>query len=114
MSNWWDQIEPQARDLATRLALRQGHNAEEQCLPYSPYLFNAPGGVVTLVRMSDLVPVWTVFIRTAREALETRDEQAVDAIAPPPVTDDLPVTFTDDSADAKWRRERGLDGQDTE
>lgn len=113
--NWWDQVEPNVADLAKRLALHHGQNAEAQCVPYPPYLLNAPAGQVTLVRMSDLAPVWTCFVTLARDALLIRDDQAVDAVVPAPVvSDDLPVTFTDD-ADAKWRRERGLDsGQDSE
>lgn len=107
---WWDTIEPPAADLAKRIAAKRGYPPERVCLPYQAQMLDAPSGTVTLVDPNALVPVWTCFISLAREALATRDEQAVDTVTVPGL-----VTFTDpETQDDKWRRERGLDAEATE
>ena len=113
MSGWWDQVEQPTKDLAKRLAIRQGFDDQAMCLPYVKKSWVTYYREITLVTMASLEPVWAQYVEAAREVLAVRDELLVDAVVAPvtPVSEDAPVTFRDDP-DASWRRERGLDGED--
>jgi hypothetical protein len=80
------------------------------CLPYQCPVLTLPHGLVTPVRVVDLVPVWTCYVSLARLALETRDERAVaDVVVLQPTG-----RFIDGGPDDVWKKEVGLDGTETE
>lgn len=111
---WWSNIakvEPATYALARKIAERT-MDPDQSVLPYQAAFFSAPNGMVTLVPPHDLVPYWSTHVSLARMALEARDDHQVSELLPdamPEPSSDLPVAFTDQTPEDKWRREIGLE-----
>lgn len=67
---WWKTMadEP-AKRLARAIAARCGAAPDLIVLPYEPQRIVTPGGVAVAVPEQALVPLWVLYLATAREAL---------------------------------------------